>query len=47
MADDVPSIPMFAKPDFLIHNRRVSGPIRNPTLQGPTWNVETWALASS
>lgn len=47
MADDVPSIPMFAKPDFLIHNRRVSGPIRNPTLQGPTWNVETWAFASS
>lgn len=46
MADDVPSIPMFVKPSFLIHNRRVTGPKLNPTLQGPTWNVEAWALAS-
>lgn len=46
MADDVPSIPMFVKPSFLIHNRRVTGPKLNPTLQGPTWNVETWVLAS-
>jgi peptide/nickel transport system substrate-binding protein len=42
MAEDVPSIPMYVRPGFLINNRRVSGMILNPTQQGSTWNSETW-----
>jgi peptide/nickel transport system substrate-binding protein len=45
MVEDVPSIPLFARPGFLISNRRVAGTILNPTNQGSTWNVHTWRLA--
>jgi peptide/nickel transport system substrate-binding protein len=44
MAADVPSIPMFVRPGFLINNRRVSGTVINPTNQGSTWNVHTWTV---
>jgi len=42
MANDVPSIPMYVRPGFLINNRRVSGLQINPTQQGSTWNAELW-----
>jgi peptide/nickel transport system substrate-binding protein len=42
MANDVPSIPMYVRPGFLINNRRVSGLALNPTQQGSTWNSEQW-----
>jgi peptide/nickel transport system substrate-binding protein len=45
MADDVPSIPMYVRPGFLINNKKVTGTILNPTQQGSTWNVETWNVA--
>jgi peptide/nickel transport system substrate-binding protein len=45
MAADVPSIPMYVRPGFLISNKKVTGPILNPTQQGSTWNVETWNVA--
>jgi peptide/nickel transport system substrate-binding protein len=42
MAEDVPSIPMYVRPGFLINNRAVSGLLINPTQQGSTWNAEVW-----
>jgi peptide/nickel transport system substrate-binding protein len=47
MATDVPSVPMFVRPGFLINNKRVSGTVINPTNQGSTWNVETWKVTAS
>jgi peptide/nickel transport system substrate-binding protein len=47
MAGDVPSIPMFVRPGFLINNKKVSGTIINPTNQGSTWNVQTWRVSAS
>jgi len=47
MANDVPSIPMFVRPGFLINNRKVSGAIINPTNQGSTWNLQNWTVAAS
>jgi peptide/nickel transport system substrate-binding protein len=47
MAEDVPSVPMFVRPGFLINNKRVSGTIINPTNQGSTWNVHTWTVRAS
>jgi ABC-type transport system substrate-binding protein len=46
MADDVFSIPLFARPTFLLNNKRVKGPVRNPTQQGSIWNVESWSVAA-
>lgn len=41
---DIPSIPMLARPFFLIRSVRVSGPILNPTPEGTTWNANTWTV---
>jgi len=46
MAEDVPSVPMFVRPGFLINNRKVSGTVINPTNQGSTWNVHTWTVSA-
>jgi peptide/nickel transport system substrate-binding protein len=46
LADEVFSIPLFARPQHLLHSTRVKGALRNPTQQGGTWNVETWSVAS-
>jgi peptide/nickel transport system substrate-binding protein len=43
IANDVPSIPMYVRPGFLINNRKVTGLVINPTQQGSTWNSETWS----
>jgi peptide/nickel transport system substrate-binding protein len=42
MANDIPQIPLFARPGFLIHERRVQGILRNPTQQTALWNVNKW-----
>ena len=47
MAEDVPSVPMFVRPGFLINNKKVSGTVINPTNQGSTWNVHTWTVSAS
>ena len=44
MANDVPSIPMYVRPGFLINATSVKGPVLNPTQQGSTWNVNGWAV---
>jgi peptide/nickel transport system substrate-binding protein len=46
MVEDVPSIPMFVRPGFLINNKRVAGTVINPTNQGSTWNVEPWTVSA-
>jgi peptide/nickel transport system substrate-binding protein len=46
MAEDVFSIPLFARPTFLLNNKRIKGPVRNPTQQGSVWNVENWNVAA-
>jgi peptide/nickel transport system substrate-binding protein len=46
LADDVFSIPLFARPTYVLNSVRVKGAIKNPTQQGVTWNAETWSVAS-
>jgi len=46
MAEDVYSIPLFSRPTYLLNSTRVKGPIKNPTLQGSTWNAEAWSVTS-
>lgn len=42
---DIPSIPMYARPAFLVYSKSVKGPVLNPTLEGSTWNVNTWSTS--
>jgi peptide/nickel transport system substrate-binding protein len=41
---EIPSIPMYARPAFIIFNKKIKGPVLNPTLEGSTWNVNNWSL---
>ena len=45
MAKDVPSIPMFVRPVFVINNKKVTGPRTPTTTEGTPWNVNTWATS--
>jgi len=42
MADDVPSIPLYARPNPLIWKSGVLGMKNNPSNIGFTWNIEDW-----
>ena len=42
MVPDVPSIPVYARPVFVIRNAKVKGPVVNPTTEGSPWNVSAW-----
>jgi peptide/nickel transport system substrate-binding protein len=44
IADDVPIIPLYAPPSILVYKTAVKGMehSNNPTLLGPTWNIEQW-----
>jgi peptide/nickel transport system substrate-binding protein len=44
LAADVPSIPLFVRPKWVISSRRLSGPVLNPTSEGTPWNAGTWQL---
>jgi peptide/nickel transport system substrate-binding protein len=46
MANDVPSVPMYARPIYVIRANGVAGPVVNPTQEGSPWNVSTWQTAS-
>jgi len=46
LAEDVYSIPLFSRPAYLLNSTRVKNAIKNPTLQGSTWNSETWSVTS-
>jgi peptide/nickel transport system substrate-binding protein len=42
MANDVPSIPLYARPNPLIWKSAVTGMKNNPSNIGFTWNIEDW-----
>ena len=46
LADEVFSVPLFARPQHLLHSTKVKGPLKNPTQQGGTWNSESWSVTS-
>jgi peptide/nickel transport system substrate-binding protein len=43
MVNDIPSIPVYARPVFVIRNKKVAGPAVNPTTEGSPWNVSGWS----
>jgi len=43
MVKDLPSIPLLARPIFVIRATSVKGPAVNPTTEGSPWNVTAWA----
>ena len=43
MANDIPSIPVYARPVFVIRRNTVRGPVVNPTTEGSPWNIGVWA----
>jgi peptide/nickel transport system substrate-binding protein len=45
MATDVPVIPLYQKPTYFVYKTKLRGLVDNPTLQGPTWNVEAWTTS--
>jgi ABC-type transport system substrate-binding protein len=42
MANDIPSIPVYARPIFVIRKNTVKGPVVNPTNEGSPWNIALW-----
>src|SRR5919198_1245767 len=42
MATDVPMIPLFQRPTYLVYKTSVGGIVDNPTIQGPSYNAESW-----
>jgi peptide/nickel transport system substrate-binding protein len=42
MANDIPSIPVYARPIFVIRKNTVKGPVVNPTNEGSPWNISLW-----
>ena len=44
---EVPSIPMFARPIFMITSKRVKGTSVNPTQEGGPWNVSSWTATAN
>jgi len=43
MAKQVPSIPLYARPIYVIRANGVNGPVVNPTQEGTFWNIHSWA----
>jgi peptide/nickel transport system substrate-binding protein len=43
IAKDVPTIPLFQKPTYLIYKSKFKGLKENPTNEGPVWNVGKWS----
>ncbi len=44
MAGDIPTIPLYQKPTFLVSHTYVRG-MRDDVAVGPTWNAEEWWLS--
>jgi ABC-type transport system substrate-binding protein len=44
MALNVPTLPLYQKPTYLVHKTKIRGIRDNPTNQGPTDNMEDWWL---
>jgi peptide/nickel transport system substrate-binding protein len=46
MGLNVPSLPLYQKPTFLVFKSKLQGLADNPTLGGPLWNIENWSIGS-
>ena len=44
MAEDVPLIPLYQRPEVYSYSESLQGPEVNPTLAGAFWNIEEWSL---
>lgn len=44
LATDVPSIPLYARPKFVVTAAGLRGPLLNATSEGTPWNVSSWQL---
>ena len=44
LAVDLPSIPLYVRPKWVISAANLSGPLLNTTSEGTPWNVATWQL---
>jgi peptide/nickel transport system substrate-binding protein len=44
LAVDIPAIPLYVRPKFVISTAKLGGPSLNPTSEGTPWNVGTWQL---
>ena len=42
MGNDVPMIPLFQRPTYLVYKTSVKGMVDNPSSQGPSFNAEAW-----
>jgi peptide/nickel transport system substrate-binding protein len=45
MGLNVPSLPLYQKPTFLVYKSKLQGLADNPTTGGPLWNVENWSVS--
>jgi peptide/nickel transport system substrate-binding protein len=43
LAEDVPMIPLFQRPTYLVYKTSVRGMVDNPSSQGPSYNAEAWS----
>jgi peptide/nickel transport system substrate-binding protein len=42
MAQDLPILPMYQRPEYYAYADNLTGPEVNPTLAGPLWNMGAW-----
>jgi peptide/nickel transport system substrate-binding protein len=42
MAKDLPTVPLFQKPTYLVYRSSLKGLKENPTNEGPVWNMNKW-----
>jgi len=45
IAKDLPTIPLYQKPTFLVYHSNVHGMTDNTTQAGPMWNAESWSIS--
>jgi peptide/nickel transport system substrate-binding protein len=43
MANDIPTIPLYQKPTYLVYKAGIKNMKDNATNQSPTWNAEQWS----
>jgi ABC-type transport system substrate-binding protein len=46
MANDVPTVPLYTRPNPLIYKSAIAGMKNNPSVIGFTWNAEDWRWKS-
>jgi ABC-type transport system substrate-binding protein len=43
LANDVPMIPLYQRPTYLVYKTSVHGMVDNASSQGPSFNAENWS----